>query len=94
MILCGASATQVCSILLQRGVAWLREIERELHEWMERCKIMSLRDARGVMSIGSQQNLGEVEREEYSRALRGYAMIDVPSWRDEVPLHVFSEKTR
>jgi dihydroorotate dehydrogenase (fumarate) len=92
MILSGASATQLCSILLQRGIPWLRAIEGELRQWMETCKIASLKDARGVLSHRCMENLGQIEREEYRRALQGYARIDVPSWHDEVPIHAASHQ--
>jgi len=35
-------------------------------------------------------NPGQIERDEYHQALQGYARIDVPSWRDEVPIHAES----
>jgi dihydroorotate dehydrogenase (fumarate) len=86
MILSGASATQVCSILLQRGIPWLREIENELHQWMDTCDISSLREVRGQLSYKCMPNPGQIERDEYRKALQGYARIDVPSWHDEVPV--------
>jgi len=86
MVLSGASATQLCSILLQRGIPWLKEIEGELHQWMATCNITSLREARGALSHRCLENPGQIEREEYRKALQGYARIDVPSWRDEVPI--------
>ncbi|HEY0257510.1 MAG TPA: dihydroorotate dehydrogenase-like protein [Candidatus Methylacidiphilales bacterium] len=93
MILSGASATQVCSILLQRGIPWLRQIEGELHQWMDTCGITSLRDARGELSHRSTESLGQIEHEEYRKALQGYAQIDVPSWYDEVPLPAETQPT-
>jgi dihydroorotate dehydrogenase (fumarate) len=90
MILNGASATQLCSILLQKGIPWLKMIEAELHQWMDTCKITSLREARGTLSHWCMGNPGQIEREEYRKALQGYARIDVPSWHDEVPIHAES----
>jgi len=90
MILSGASATQVCSILLQRGIPWLKQIEIELHRWMDTCRITSLREARGMLSYRCMENPGQIEREEYRKALQGYARIDVPSWHDEVPVQTES----
>jgi dihydroorotate dehydrogenase (fumarate) len=87
MILCGASATEVCSILLQKGIPCLKTIEGELYHWMGTCNITSLREARGRLSYHCMENPGEIEREEYRKALQGYALIDFPSWHDEVPLH-------
>lgn len=87
MILSGASAVQLCSILLQRGIPWLKKIEQELHEWMDICQIPSLKKARGLLSQGYVENRGEMERDEYRKALQGYARIDAQSWHDEVPGH-------
>jgi len=86
MILNGASATQVCSILLQRGIPWLKTIEGELLKWMDMCKIASLKESRGMLSHRCMGNPGQIEREEYRKALQGYARIDVPSWQDEIPI--------
>ena len=86
MILCGASATQICSVLLQRGIPWLMEIRQELEQRMEQCHITSLRDARGSLSRQDTEAPAVIEREEYRKALQGYSLIDVPSWREEVPL--------
>jgi len=36
------------------------------------------------------ENPGQIERDEYRKALQGYALIDVPSWHDEVPIHAES----
>jgi dihydroorotate dehydrogenase (fumarate) len=93
MILSGASAVQLCSVLLQRGIPWLEVIDRDLRRWMETCKVTSLQEARGILSRHCNDDPGEVERDEYRRALQGYSRIDVPDWRDEVPLKVdYSEK--
>jgi dihydroorotate dehydrogenase (fumarate) len=88
MILCGASATQLCSILLQRGIPWLRVIEQDLRQWMNIANVTSLKEARGILSHRVVDDPQEVEREEYRKALQGYSRIDVPStWRDETALH-------
>lgn len=92
MILAGASATQLCSVLLQRGIPWLEVIDRDLRQWMETCQISSLQEARGILARHSKEEPGEIEREEYRRALQGYSLIDVPNWLDEVPLHVPTTK--
>jgi dihydroorotate dehydrogenase (fumarate) len=88
MILCGASATQVCSILLQRGIPWLRVIEQDLRQWMNIANVTSLKETRGLLSHRVVEDPQEVEREEYRRALQGYSRIDIPnSYRDEGALH-------
>ena len=90
MVLCGASATQVCSILLQRGIPWLRVIEQDLRQWMNISNIHSLKEARGTLSHRVAEDPQEVEREEHRKALQGYSRIDVPSSRDEAPVHAQS----
>jgi len=91
MILCGASATQLCSILLQKGIPWLLEIRRELEQWMTTCGYASLREARGKLSRANSENSDIIERDQYQKALQGYSLIDVPSWHDEIPLPVSSK---
>jgi len=86
MVLCGASATQVCSILLQRGIPWLRILEQDLRQAMNVFNVSSLKEARGILSHRVVNDPQEIEREEYQKALQGYSRIDVPSWRDEVPI--------
>ncbi|MCE0523886.1 MAG: hypothetical protein LV480_13340 [Methylacidiphilales bacterium] len=90
MILSGASATQVCSVLLQRGIPWLKEITGELHQWMDTCNITSLKEARGMLSHRCMKNPGQIEHEEYRKALQGYAQINVPSWQDGIPIQAES----
>jgi len=84
MVLSGASATQLCSILLGCGIGWLETIEQELRDCMIEYNVPSLSQARGQLSHLVKVDPGEIEREEYRRALQGYSLIDVPSWKDEV----------
>ena len=91
MILSGASVTQVCSILMQRGIPWIKYIEEDLHRWMDICKIHSLKESLGLLSHRCMKNPGQIERDEYMKALQGYSQIDVPSWKDEIPLHAEAE---
>ena len=88
MILCGASITQVCSVLLQRGISWLLEIKEELERRMENSHITSLQEVRGNLSRRDTGTPESFEREEYRKALQGYSLIDTSSWRDEVPMHI------
>jgi len=87
MILSGANAAQMCTVLLQRGIPWLEVIEQDLRQWMETCQLTSLKEARGQLARGIKEQPGEIEREEYRRALQGYSLIDVPDWRDEKTLY-------
>jgi dihydroorotate dehydrogenase (fumarate) len=88
MILSGASATQICSILMKCGIAWMETIEQELRDSMKEYKIESLKEVRGKVSTPVMTEPGEIEHREYYRALQGYSLIDVPTWIEEVPLNV------
>ncbi len=93
MVLSGAGATQLCSVLLQRGIPWLEIIEQDLRQWMTACQVTSLKEARGMLARHSNEEPGQIEREEYRRALQGYSLIDVPDWRDEIPMHIPQSKS-
>ena len=88
LILSGATITQLCSVLLQRGIPWMQAIEQELREAMDTCGMTALHSARGILARHPNHLPGEVEREVYQMALQGYTHIDVPDWRDEVALHI------
>lgn len=79
MVLSGASATQVCSVLMQRGIPWLRKIEQELREAMEESGYSSLSQVRGSFSSQVSGEPGEAERDEYRKALQGYILSQSPS---------------
>lgn len=81
MILSGAAATQVCSVVLQRGISRIGEMVRRA---MEKSGIRSLKEARGQLAHRYTEVAGTVEREEYLMALQGYSRFDAPSWHDEV----------
>lgn len=88
LVLSGATVTQLCSVLMQRGIPWMQAIEQELREAMDTCDITSLHTARGILARHPNQMAGEVEREVYQMALQGYTHIDVPDWRDEISIHL------
>lgn len=46
-----------------------------------------IRTSADVLSHRCMENPGQIEREEYRKALQGYAQIEVPSWHDEVSIH-------
>jgi len=86
MVLNGACATQVCSVLLQRGIPWLREIEEELRQAMRSASLSSLLEARGVLSCQVSKEPGEIERAEYRKALQGYSLSQLPVIHDDMPI--------
>jgi dihydroorotate dehydrogenase (fumarate) len=88
MILCGASVTQLCSILLKCGIGCLTTIEQELRDCMKEYGIQSLKEVRGKLSHPVITEPGEIEHEEYHKALQGYPSQYVPSWHDQEPLKI------
>ena len=50
MLMAGADVTMLCSVLLRRGIAHLRVIEREMREWMEEHEYESVEQLKGSMS--------------------------------------------
>lgn len=77
MILVGAAATEICSVLLQRGVSWLESMKEELEQAMEIAQVRSLAEARGMLSHRYTLEPGIVEQEEYQTALQGYTRFGV-----------------
>ena len=94
MILSGANATQMCTVLLQRGIPWLEVMEQDLRQWMDTCQLTSLQNVRGQLTRDCKDEPGEIEREEYRRALQGYSLIDMPDWGDDMPSQEPTTKPR
>jgi dihydroorotate dehydrogenase (fumarate) len=84
MILSGAAATQICSVILQRGIPCLGVLEDELRQAMRKCRITSLKGVRGELAHRCTEVASSIEREEYQMALQGYSQFDAPSWHDEI----------
>ncbi|HEY0258055.1 MAG TPA: hypothetical protein VGC39_11475 [Candidatus Methylacidiphilales bacterium] len=80
MILAGAAATELCAVLLQRGISWLDIIHEELRAALTNANMTSLTEARGTLAHNYLQGPGAIEREEYQNALQGYAQFDAPTW--------------
>jgi dihydroorotate dehydrogenase (fumarate) len=71
-ILAGASAVQVVSVLLERGITHLRRMRRDLEEWLERRDYSSLRDVQGAVSLLRMPHAAAFERGNYMRALHSW----------------------
>jgi dihydroorotate dehydrogenase (fumarate) len=88
MVLSGARVTQVCSVLMQHGIPYLKKIEEELREAMEESGYTSLGQICGSLSCQTSGEPGEAEREEYRKALQGYLLVRRPDKRTLVVPHV------
>jgi dihydroorotate dehydrogenase (fumarate) len=72
MLMVGASATMLCSVLLRRGIPHLRMVEQELIHWMEEHEYESVRQMQGSMCQYLCPNPTAFERAQYMRALISY----------------------
>ncbi len=69
MIMVGADATMLCSVLMRHGIEHLGIIEKEIIEWLERHEHQSLDGIRGGMSKFCQVDTNTSDREQYVEAL-------------------------
>lgn len=76
MLMAGADVTMLCSILLRRGIEYLKVIEREMSEWMEEHEYDSVEQLKGSMSQEHCPDPTAFERAQYMRALSTYPSRD------------------
>ena len=72
MLMAGADVTMLCSVLLQRGINYIRVIETEMREWMEEHEYESVEQIKGIMSQQNCPDATAFERAQYMRALASY----------------------
>lgn len=72
MLLVGADATMLCSVLFRHGIGHIRVLERDLIAWMEEREFDSVRQLQGSMSQKHCANPGDFERAQYVHALQSY----------------------
>ncbi len=69
MLMAGADATMLCSVLLRQGIGHIRDIEREMREWMERHEYESVAQLKGSISQKNCADPAAFERAQYMRAI-------------------------
>jgi dihydroorotate dehydrogenase (fumarate) len=69
LLLAGADATMLCSVLLRRGIGQIKVIERELVGWMEKHEFASVRQLKGSLSQKNCADPAAFERAQYMRAI-------------------------
>jgi dihydroorotate dehydrogenase (fumarate) len=72
MLMAGADVTMMCSILLRRGIDFIKVVEREMREWMEEHEYESVEQLKGSMSQRNCPDPSAFERAQYMRALATY----------------------
>ena len=77
MLMAGADVTMLCSILLRRGIEFIKVMEREIREWMEEHEYESIEQLKGSMSQKNCPDPSAFERAQYMRALETYPAAEV-----------------
>lgn len=76
MMMVGANVTFLVSALLKNGIDYLKTIENDLVEWMQKREYESIKQMQGSMS---QQNISDpsaFERAQYMKALTSYQYLN------------------
>jgi dihydroorotate dehydrogenase (fumarate) len=69
MLMAGADVTMLCSVLLARGIDYIRTIERDMRDWLEEHEYESIDQLKGSMSQHSCPDPTAFERAQYMRAV-------------------------
>ncbi len=72
MLMAGADVTQLCSVLLQRGVRHVGSLAAGLQAWMELHEYASVEQMKGSMSHKHVADPSSFERANYMKALQSY----------------------
>ncbi len=72
MIMAGADATMLCSVLLKNGIEHVDGILKEMSEWMTDHQYESVKQMKGSMSQKSCPNPDSFERAHYMKILQSY----------------------
>lgn len=75
MLMAGASVTQLCSVLLERGIDQISVIERGMREWMEDHEYESVQQMRGSMSQQHCADPSAFERAQYMHAIQSFSTL-------------------
>ncbi len=72
MLMVGADVTMLCSVLFNKGVKVIREIETEMCAWLSEHDYQSVRQLQGSMSQKNCADPAAFERAQYLRAIMLY----------------------
>jgi dihydroorotate dehydrogenase (fumarate) len=76
LLMAGADATMLCSVLLRNGPAYVRRIEEELRQWMEEHEYESVDQMQGSMSQLRCSDPGAFERAQYMKAVKDSTYLE------------------
>jgi dihydroorotate dehydrogenase (fumarate) len=71
-LMAGADITQMCSVLLRRGIDHLRVVEQEMETWMVEHEYESVRQLQGSLSQRNCPDPSAFERAQYMKAISSY----------------------
>jgi len=71
MLMVGADVTMLCSVLLERGIGVIREIEAGISDWMVERDYQSLQQLKGSMSQKYCADPAAFERAQYMKVILG-----------------------
>ncbi|MBD2136770.1 dihydroorotate dehydrogenase-like protein [Anabaena sp. FACHB-1237] len=72
MLMVGANATMLCSVLLRHGINHIQCLREDLLEWMETHEYESVKQMQGSMSQRNCPDPSAFERAQYMKALQTY----------------------
>lgn len=72
MLMVGANATMLCSVLLRHGINHIQVIEQEMRHWMEEHEYESVKQMQGSMSQINCPDESAFERAQYMKAVNSY----------------------
>jgi len=72
MLMAGASATMLCSVLLKHGVEHIAKIRQDMCTWMEQHEYDSVKQLQGSLSQKNCPDPTAFERAQYMRAISTY----------------------
>lgn len=78
MLMVGANATQLVSVLLRHGIDHLAKLEQGLVHWLESHEYESLQQLKGSMSQTECPDPSAFERAQYMHALQTYSPAPMP----------------
>jgi dihydroorotate dehydrogenase (fumarate) len=75
MLMVGADVTMLCSVLLEKGLGTIRQIETEMSDWLADHDYQSVRQLQGSMSQKNCADPAAFERAQYMRTLLSYRHV-------------------
>ena len=74
-MMAGARIVQLCSVLLQNGIGYLRPLRNQLEFWLEKHEYESIRQMQGCMSQHNVPNPKAFQRANYMHVLSSYTEV-------------------